>query len=124
MTLIEVLIAMGIIAAVAVIFISGMATSSRTVMVNQEQVTGESLAKSQMEYVKRQTYDAIGTIEYAELDPGQIPAGYDILITAEVLNPRGDGTTNDDGLQMITITVTHNGRTVFTLEGYKGFTGQ
>lgn len=93
-------------------------------MVNTEQIAAESLAKSQMEYVKRQPYDAISPPEYTKLDPGQIPAGYDIVITAEPMNPRGDSIHNDDSLQKITITVIRNGETTFTLEGYKSFIGQ
>jgi len=124
MTLIEVLIALSIIAAVAVIFLAGMSTSSKAAIVNQHQVIGENLAKSQLEYIKRQPYDAISPIEYAQLDPGQIPSAYAIQIVAVPMNPRGDSEMNDDGLQKITITITNNGETVFTLEGYKCFTGQ
>jgi hypothetical protein len=47
-----------------------------------------------------------------------IPAGYDIAISAARLNPKGDDPTNDDGLQKITVTVTR-GEDTFTLEGYK-----
>jgi prepilin-type N-terminal cleavage/methylation domain-containing protein len=126
MTLIEVLIAMGIIAAVALIYLSGMTTSSKAVMINQEQITGESLAKSQMEYIKRQPYDAVSPVEYAvlDLDPDLIAAGYDMKVEVQLMNPRGDSVHNDDGLQKIIITITHNGNIVFTLEGYKCFTGQ
>lgn len=122
MTLIEVLIALGIIAAVATVYLATMSTSSRAVIVAQEQVTGENLAKAQMEYVKRQPYDAISPPEYATLE--QIPAGYDIITQVDLMNPRGDTDTNDDGIQKITITVTRSEKTVFTLEGYKSFTGQ
>jgi prepilin-type N-terminal cleavage/methylation domain-containing protein len=126
MTLIEVLIALGIIAAIAVIYLSGMSTSSKATIINQEQITGESLAKSQMEYIKRQPYDATNPVEYAvmDLDPDLVAAGYDIQVVVQLMNPRGDSIHNDDGLQKIVITITHNGETVYTLEGYKCFTGQ
>ena len=120
MTLIEVLVALGILAAVATTFLVSMSTSSKAVVVNQEQVSGESLAKSQMESIKQQDYRV--DQQYVELDQGQIPTGYDIQIVVQCMNPRGDTTHNDDGLQRITVTITCGGKTVFTLEGYKRFT--
>lgn len=119
LTLIETLIALAILAAVAVVFLVGMTTSTRGVTVTQEQVSGESLAKSQMESIKQQAYRVDQL--YTKLDQDQIPIGYDIGIMVQPMNPRGDTTHNDDGLQRITITITHGGKTVFTLEGYKRF---
>jgi type II secretory pathway pseudopilin PulG len=124
MTMIEVVIALGIMAAVAVIFLVGMTTSSRAVIVSQEQVTGESLAKSQMESIKQQDYRVSLQYDKLVLSQEDINAGYDIVITAERLNPRGDAEATDDGLQKITVTVTRAGNTVFTLEGYKYLLGQ
>jgi prepilin-type N-terminal cleavage/methylation domain-containing protein len=119
LTLIETLIALAILAAVAVVFLVGMTTSTRGVIVTQEQVSGEGLAKSQMESIKQQDYRVDQL--YTKLDQAQIPTGYDIGIMVQPMNPRGDTTHNDDGLQRITITITHGGKTVFTLEGYKRF---
>jgi type II secretory pathway pseudopilin PulG len=124
MTLIEVLIALSIIAAVSTTFLVGMATSSKAVIVVQEHVNAESLAKSQMEAIKRWAYDATGippNYQAAKLTakPTDITAGYDINIAAERLDPKNDGFGNDDGLQQITVTITRDGRTIFTLEGYK-----
>src|SRR4030042_1075052 len=56
LTLIEILVALGIIAAVAAVFLAGMATSSKAVMVSQERVSAESLSKSELEYVKSLAY--------------------------------------------------------------------
>jgi type II secretory pathway pseudopilin PulG len=120
MTLIEVLIALGILAAVAGVFLAATATSSKAVMVGQEQVSAEGLAKSQMESIQQQNYRVDG--QYTKLS--QIPARYDIpQPTVERLDPQGLHTGADEGLQKITVTVTHGGKTVFTLEGYKCFTG-
>jgi type II secretory pathway pseudopilin PulG len=124
MTLVEVLIAMGIIAAVAVTYMSATSTSSNMVLFSREQITAESLAKSQMEYVKRQPYDAISPVQYTKLDADDIPEGYDIVVTPVLQNPRGDAQATDDGIQLIIITITHHGEDIFTLEGYKSFTGQ
>jgi prepilin-type N-terminal cleavage/methylation domain-containing protein len=120
LTLIEILVALGILAAVAVVFLIGMSTSSKAVMVSQESVTADSLAKSQMEYIKSQPYDDDlnhNPPQYTKLT--NIPAGYDITITAARLNPDNDATDDDDGLQQITVTVTRDGETVLEVSGYK-----
>lgn len=126
MTLIEVLVALLIIGIVAVTYLAGLSTSSKAVILNSENITAESLAKSQMEYIKRQPYDATSPVEYAELDLDQklIDAGYDIDVQVQLMNPRGDTNNNDDGLQRIIITILHNEVAVHRLEGYKCFTGQ
>jgi prepilin-type N-terminal cleavage/methylation domain-containing protein len=119
-SLIEILVALGIIAAVAVVFLLGMSTSSKAVMVSQEAVTVESLAKSEMEYVKNCLYDATNNPPIYNIDPNlTIPQDYNISVTAARLNPKGDDPTNDDGLQKITVTVTHAGEPSITVEGYK-----
>jgi len=88
-----------------------MAGASRAMFIADERATAESIARSQMEYVKNQQYDDSGI--YDEI--ADIPAGYDIEITT---------VEKDDGIQKITITVYHNGEPVltspdYTLEGYK-----
>jgi prepilin-type N-terminal cleavage/methylation domain-containing protein len=120
MTLIEVLVALGILAAVAGIFLAAISTSSKAVMVGQVQVSAEGLAKSQMESIQQQNYreDQL----YDKLT--QIPARYDTQIAVELLDPRQDQAGDDQGLQKIIVTVTHGGNTVFTLEGYKCRIGQ
>ena len=120
MTLVEVLIALGILAAVAGVFLIGLSTSSRGVMVSQKSVTAESLVKSQLESIKSCTYDDTNNPpDYQAEKLADIPAGYDIVINAERLDPKGDGLDTDDGLQQITVTVTRNGEEVITITDYK-----
>lgn len=120
LNLIEVLVALGILATVAVTFLLGMSTSSKAVVTNKAQIFAEGLAKSQMESIQRQAYDSVNNPpQYAVLDPAQIPAGYGIQITAARLNPQQPPTGHDEGLQKITVNVNNMGRVVFTLEGYK-----
>ena len=119
-SLIESLTAMAILGIVAILFLTGMSTSSKAIMVSQNRVVVESLAKSQLEYIRNQEYDVDNNPPlYTELPADDIPANYAVTITAERLDPVDDGTENDDGLQKITIVVTHNGAPEFTLEGYK-----
>jgi prepilin-type N-terminal cleavage/methylation domain-containing protein len=124
MTLIEVLIAMGILAAVAVVFLVGMSVSSKGVIVSQERVAVDSLAKSELEYVKSTTYNNVPwsyqlPSGHPTWDPGHsLPNGYNgysVQVTAALVT----GHTTDDGIQQITITITRPGQPDFTLVGYK-----
>ncbi len=114
MTLIETLVALGIIAAVAVVFLIGMTTSAKAVMVSQERVAVDSLAKSQMEDTKAQLYvDGVATYPKITIPQDLVDQGYDVAIAAAPLR------TPDDGIQRITVRVTRDGAPVFTLVGYK-----
>jgi prepilin-type N-terminal cleavage/methylation domain-containing protein len=114
-TLIEVVIAIGILGIIAAAFMAALAGASRALFTADERATAESLARSQMEYFKSQPYSDNGT--YTKLPDGDIPEGYDI-----VWPPTVDNVTGQSGLQKITITVRHtvNSKDVITLEGYKG----
>jgi prepilin-type N-terminal cleavage/methylation domain-containing protein len=129
LTLIEILVALGIIAAVAAVFLAGMATSSKAVIISQERVAAESLSKSELEYVKSLAYrDATWSYTLPSDPPSwdlthALPdgyAGYSIQVDATQIeidpdNPVGD----DDGLQRITININYRGDPSFTLVGYK-----
>jgi prepilin-type N-terminal cleavage/methylation domain-containing protein len=121
LNLVEVLIALAILAAVAGVFLVAVSTSSKAVMVGQQQVSAEGLAKSQMESIQQQTYSVDG-VSYTKLS--SIPTGYDIQFTVVRLDPGQLHTGSEQGLQKITVTVTHGGQTVFTLQGYKCQVGQ
>ena len=123
-SLIEVMIALAILGLVAVAFLSGLSTSLKAVFISDERSTAQTLAQSQMEYVKSQDYDeSTEPPQYVE-NVDLTPSGYTVDISAERLNPEGDGTDDDDGLQKITITIYHSevvdeDEKVFTLEDYK-----
>lgn len=113
-TLIEVLIALAILGLVGGAFLQGMAVSNRAVMVSQERVAAESLAKSQMENTKAQDY-VPEAISYSKITiPSDLAGqGYDIDIDADPLD------TPDGGIQEITVAVTRGGETLLTLVDYK-----
>jgi len=125
LTLIEVLMALSIIAVVATTYLVGMQMSTKAVVTTQEHVNAESLAKSQMEAIKLADYDETNIPpDYEATKLADIPPEYDIDIAAvrldaDLLNDPDE----DDGLQQITVTVTRSGRAIFTLEGYKCFMG-
>jgi len=124
-SLVEVLLAMALMGVVAVAFLSGLSSASKSIVFADERATAESLARSQMEYVKNQGYDAINDPPQYSLIP--IPTGYAIEFfpPPERLDLEGDGVLDDDGMQKITVTVyfpsydaEHPDKKI-TLEGYK-----
>ncbi len=113
-TFIETLVALAILGAIAVAFLSGLATTSKATIIADEQATAESLAQGQMEWVRNADY-VYSTTEYS---PALIPGGsdyanYSATIAAEPLHDP------DDGIQKITITIKHLDKEVITLKGYK-----
>ena len=113
-TFIETAVALAILGVIAVAFLNGLTTTSKSVFIADEQATAESLAQSQVEWVKNASY-SYGATTYS---PAPIPSGkdylnYSVVITAEPLHDP------DDGIQKITVTAKRSGTGVFRLEGYK-----
>ncbi len=111
---IETMVALALLGVIAVSFLSGLATTSKVTVIADKQNTAQSLARSQMEWVKKINY-TYGTPEYppAEIPGGQDYIGYSAVIVAEPLhNP-------DNGIQKITITIELHDEEVLKLEGYK-----
>jgi prepilin-type N-terminal cleavage/methylation domain-containing protein len=132
MTLIEVLVALALFAIIAIAFANGLGTASRAVLTGDIRTNAESLARTEMEYVKTQDYSA-GNWSYVVTNlgstctPEECPS-WDVsthslsdehtLYTVEVeAVPLDD--ESEDPIQKITVTVSHEGRDVITLEGYK-----
>jgi|YelNatPaOPRAMG01_1025707.scaffolds.fasta_scaffold42591_3 prepilin-type N-terminal cleavage/methylation domain-containing protein len=119
-SLVEVLIALALIGIVVVAFLSALATSSRALILADERTTAESIARSEIEYVKKSAYDAANNPPQYSRDPSlDIPSGYEVKITAQRLDPEGDGAADDDGIQRITVEVRHQGRLVLASSDYK-----
>lgn len=113
-SLLETLVALAILGAIAVTFLQGLSTAIRTTALADENTTAKSLAQSQMEWVKKIQYVDEATL----YTPADIPSNsdyqnYSATITAVPLN------APDAGLQKITVMISHHGETVFILEGYK-----
>ena len=111
---IETIVAMAILGAIAVCFLSGLATASKAVAIADKQTTAGSLAQGQMEWAKRADY----IYEATEYSAAPIPGGkdyinYSAVILAEPLhNP-------DDGIQKIMVTVKYAEEDVIQLQNYK-----
>ena len=125
LTLIEVVIALGLLGVLIIAFSFGLISTSIAMSIADERTTAESLARSEMEYIKSAPYIS-GTWSYEipnnppSWDVGHsLPDGHDgysIHATTETLY--------DGGIQKITLIIKHNGKPIITsgnctLEGYK-----
>jgi prepilin-type N-terminal cleavage/methylation domain-containing protein len=137
-TLIEVLIALALFGIIAITFAGGLSTSSKAALTADVRTNAESLARTQMEYVKSQSYNPApdgGTANYIKIDTTRFP-GYTICsangtgppVNCDQSDPiigipwdSGNNTAvyEDNGLQKIKLVITHDGREVITLEDYK-----
>ena len=126
-SLIEVLVALAILGLVAVAFLGGLATANKAMFIADKRATAESLARTEMEYVKNQDYiTAPWDYELPSSPPSwdldhDLPEGYNgytAIVNAELLHD------TDDGIQKIIITVKHGteagtAKEVITIEDYK-----
>jgi prepilin-type N-terminal cleavage/methylation domain-containing protein len=132
MTLIEVLVALALFAIIGIAFAGGLGTASKAVLTGDIRTNAESLARTEMEYVKSQEYSA-GNWSYVVTNlgstctPDECPSwdvsthslsGEHALYTVEVeAVPLDDESASP--IQEITVMVSHEDRRVLTLVGYK-----
>ena len=135
LTLIEVLIAIAILALIAVPFLTALSTSSRGIIIADERTTAESIVRSEMEYVTNCTYHYTGFSYqippaanntpwggFHDLDSYYADAGYWVNVTGVPINsatgaplPPGE----DKNIQNITVKVYHGAKLVLTTSTYK-----
>ena len=122
-TLIEVTIAIALLGIIAVTILTALSNASMALIIADRRATAESLARSQMEYVKNQGYQGLyidysesGHGEYAEI--GGYTGNYDVDTIVEPIDPdtyvpytynEGTGVFQPTmiGIQKITVTVTY-----------------
>jgi type II secretory pathway pseudopilin PulG len=110
LVLIETLVALAIMSLVGLALLSGLITSSKATMTAREQAIAESLARSQLEYIK-----SLGYLSTYAIDPSIIMAnGW--AIPSSVVELVHD---TDDGIQKITITPEYYGKQVLSISMYK-----
>lgn len=121
LTLVEVLIALTIFAAIAVSVFIALNVSHKTTASVNENTIAESLTRAELEYIKSCDYDAENNPPVYDVDPDlALPTTkYSIEVTAERLDPKGDGFDNDDGIQKVTVQVKYDGELVLTTASYK-----
>jgi len=107
---IEAIIALGILGIVALAFLGGLHTALKAASTADERSVAQSLAQSQLEYVKSQDYINYDETGHENYDLITTPDNYDLSLSVVQL---------DDELQKITVIAKHNYKEVFTLEDYK-----
>lgn len=117
-TLIETLVALALLGIISVAFLSGLATAAKATFIADEQATAESLARSQIEYVKNQDYINYDDPDHEDYEEAETPTGsnYSVEIDAIPIDPE---TGQAQGIQKITVTVKRGDKTVFVIDAYK-----
>ena len=131
--LIEVLIGLAILGAIAAALLGGVTTAFKADIIADERSTAQSLAQSQMEYVKSQNYISApqgGAATYLKIVLSEYP-GYlvksvnragntvDSIVGVPWNTGTGQQSYTDDRIQKVTIVVEHNSEEVLRLEDYK-----
>ncbi|MBI4185982.1 MAG: type II secretion system protein [Chloroflexi bacterium] len=117
-SLLEILIALGILAAIGVAFLSGLNTNSKAAGTLDEQVVATNLATAYLENIRQSTYAA--TYPNAG-DNITVPFQYNVAINTAFST---DGTTwvgpyANQTLQKITIIISRQGRLVLSVCTFK-----
>lgn len=109
LSLIDTLVALAILGTAAAAFVAAIGTGSITAGDVKEDTTAQSLARSQLEYVKGLPFD-----EKAKDYPSiTTPNGYSISVDVSNIP------TADKEIQVITVTVSQSGETLLIVEEYK-----
>ncbi len=131
-TLIGVMIALLLLGIIAVALLGALATASNAIFIADERATAESLARTEMEYIKNCEYEYLSAPWSYELPSNPpswdtthaLPAGYDgysLTVDGNLFDADGDDDVDpdDEGIQKIIVTVKHHDKEVITLENYK-----
>lgn len=107
--LVESLVALAILGTTLVTLIIALATGSIAIRETDEEMVVQSLARTQLEYIKGYTYDS-GATSYPAV---AAPPGYAISVGVSAI----PGTNTD--IQKISANITRAGVLVLTIEDYK-----
>jgi len=117
-SLFEVLVAVAILGVIGVVFMMAMTTSFRSAGIQDEQITAESLARTQLEEIKAASYNAT----YPVTVP--VTSQYSLTIESPYVTWNSDNVTwvvqgPDNGLQKITVRVYSGGKALLAVEALK-----
>ena len=104
--LVESVVAVSIIGAVLIVFVSALSTGSIAARVGEEAAVSQRLVLSQLEYIKSCPYDT----DYSTVDT---PEGYTIAVGVTATPD------NNSNIQSITVTVFREDENILTVEDYK-----
>ena len=108
--LVEVLIAVAILAIAITTYISALSTSAIAIGKEERRVMAKVYAISQLHHTRAQTFQ-IAPVAYPTVTPPS--PNYSVTSNATAIVGK------DDNIQQITVTVQFNGRTLSTLEDFK-----
>ncbi len=109
--LVESLAAVAILGVVVAAFVVALSSGTIAVRKGDQEVVAQSLAQTQLEYVKGYPYDPAATT-YPTVDT---PEGYSISVEVGSI-PEAEGETN---IQKITVTISRDGEDILIVEDYK-----
>lgn len=121
LTLIETVVAAGILAAIGVVFMSAMFTGYRSVGILDEQQQAEALVRSQLEAIKSSAYKYDGSYPVSV----DLPTEYsmDITVTPPTCIGKADSCTpmnpSVTTIQEITVSVYHGNKPILSVACYK-----
>lgn len=120
--LIDALVAVIVLGMVAAVFIVGLSSVSRADFIINGRSGAESLARSQMESIKAQDYVSFAIPGHGDYDLISVPTAYTIEVTTvpiERSTGQALGPEQDNGVQLITVTVKRDDESIITLESFK-----
>ncbi len=118
-TLIEVLVAVALFAAITVVFMNALDTTSRNTRIIDEHTTARNLAATFIETIRNEPFAADYTSATSSIT---LPSQYDVEIELKYSDDGGETWSANYSvinLQRIVISVKRAGRTVQSLCGYK-----
>jgi len=126
-TLVEVLVAILLLATLTAALATGFVTASKVLLRNDVRQIAQNLATYEMESVKNQPYQEVATPAYAV---AAIPSPQTTIYTATITATNGTDATafnpsaspsqaRDIKLQKITVKIFKSGSLIYTLDGYK-----
>ena len=110
-SLLEVLVATGILATISVVFLTAMSSGLEGTMKIDEHFTAENLVRNQIEDIRNSPY-SYGDFYPVTVEP---PPEYSILIEVTDVSP----TDYPDSLQIVGVSVSRGEKRVLKLETYK-----
>lgn len=134
-SMLEVVIAIALLGIIAISVLTALQTAALALISADRRATAESLARSQMEYIRQQGYiiaENGGEVTYQEIEinPDELPS-YTInsvnregTIVSDVIGVPWDSGNNtavyqDYGFQKIELVIKHDDRVLVTLEDFK-----
>lgn len=113
-SIIETLTALGIIAIIATGFITALGTGAKATYIAGERTMAESLARSEIEYIKSCSYNPADPPESYLIDPG-LSVGGEWNVATFTAQVHGV----EDGIQKVTVEVRHEGKLILSVDAYK-----